>query len=1185
MTFSTLVNQAQDRISKFILVACFASSLFASSSTEAREFLVDLGGSNYQTTISNGKIWNNAVSGTTGTSLPNLKDTDANLSSIGFTITDSFWQQTSGTFNLNGTEGSTSYPASATHDSFFIGNYKGYNDSQASIRLSGLSTTGSYTVRLYASRMSASSDDRTTLYTINGTTKELQVHNNINDFAEFKGLTPSNGNLDITIGIKAGSIFGYLGVLDLIEEEPPINTSNGSFKFSLTLDANTSAGVFKKDGTLIRTLWSNKKYTAGTYSEYWDGKDDLGNSLADGSYTIKVLSNNAKFEWEGVIGNTSDDKEGPYVHQAFCFTRDIAIAGGNMYMANGYIEGQNPLCKVSLSAPNKRIQFGNGKSCETVQFVSSDNNHVYWGIQDPFAPTNWMVRVTSITTDSSVSFSNGTPYSFARGVAYPSVINLECGNNYDITGLAVQKTGNYLFIAKFYLDAIRVVDKTSGALVRTLSYTGPEKMCADGSNLWIISGTSVKKHPVNSDGTLGAETVTLNGFALPLSVQVSTDGSTVTVCDGGLSQQVKAFSSSTGQPLWTMGRLGGYYNNPLVYDDKFAFSDDRGYNFGAIAFAPDGTFWVDDFNNDRLQHFSSTRSYLDNVMYLDANYATGVDPNNQTRVFGKWLEYKVDYSKPLDPYNGSWVLYRNWGAKITLEYDRMYNRLSNVATFPNGRTYALAYPGAKGSTTRTLIELDPNTGVRYTGVVINDNRSMIYGDGSLRSTPGFVQGGSGNYTIRSYAGEDSNHNPTWNAAQTLATAANMDVKDPIFHGNANNWNSGELTSSGVLVTFDASHDEGFHVGGLKQGTSQWLWKIAQATPSWYTGEYPRDGWYDDGNGSNYNGSTAIAIDRYVAWGYHGEFWKAGQVNEWQLIYDDGLMIGKFGQIRPYYITYSMAGVAGNAFSPAFAKDSQGNYYLYHNDETCHGGVHRWKISGLNTIQEQSIDFALAKADLKAPPTDYLDLMAGLPINATNMTNVAGWTFTPSPVNNGTMSWYSVTSHKTYNHPINNDISIICKNTPQGQMQTVSRSLGANSGLNSWKLYGSMSYEGKYVTFSSSLGSWFRIVDDQNKVIAEISNPRDSSKIESMMFNGQAVLKSSDISSDNWMILRNNMQEFAISANNGQITFEYAGYKIITPVKDSSANWKNPANLRVDMTSPNAADEGINFSNLRFTPHL
>ncbi|HEX8461533.1 MAG TPA: hypothetical protein VF623_08890, partial [Segetibacter sp.] len=56
-------------------------------------------------------------------------------------------------------------------------------------------------------------------------------------------------------------------------------SSNQSQNFTFTLpnDVTTSAGVFKSDGALIRTLWGNEPMKAGTYTKAWDGKDDLGN--------------------------------------------------------------------------------------------------------------------------------------------------------------------------------------------------------------------------------------------------------------------------------------------------------------------------------------------------------------------------------------------------------------------------------------------------------------------------------------------------------------------------------------------------------------------------------------------------------------------------------------------------------------------------------------------------------------------------------------------------------------------------------------------------------------------------------------------------------------------------------------------------------------------------------------------
>ena len=48
-------------------------------------------------------------------------------------------------------------------------------------------------------------------------------------------------------------------------------------------------------------------YPVGTYTKTWDGTDDQGrllpNSSSTVSYTIKVLSDNVTYTWQGVLGN------------------------------------------------------------------------------------------------------------------------------------------------------------------------------------------------------------------------------------------------------------------------------------------------------------------------------------------------------------------------------------------------------------------------------------------------------------------------------------------------------------------------------------------------------------------------------------------------------------------------------------------------------------------------------------------------------------------------------------------------------------------------------------------------------------------------------------------------------------------------------------------------------------------
>jgi hypothetical protein len=101
----------------------------------------------------------------------------------------------------------------------------------------------------------------------------------------------------------------------------------------------TSAGVFKSDGTLIRTLWSLKPYSSGTYPVAWDGKDDLGQTVPNGTYEMRIISSNIKYSWEGTIGNMSAQKTGPTKYHALDVIHSMVNVGNMMYFTYGYNEG------------------------------------------------------------------------------------------------------------------------------------------------------------------------------------------------------------------------------------------------------------------------------------------------------------------------------------------------------------------------------------------------------------------------------------------------------------------------------------------------------------------------------------------------------------------------------------------------------------------------------------------------------------------------------------------------------------------------------------------------------------------------------------------------------------------------------------------------------------------------------
>jgi hypothetical protein len=752
-----------------------------------------------------------------------------------------------------------------------------------------------------------------------------------------------------------------------LKASPPPNPSV-SFTFTLSSTLKTSAGVYTADSVLIKTLWSGVVYTAGTHTATWDGTTDDGLLAGNGNYYIKVISSNMSYVWDGTIGNNSDANTGNTVQRGFDPINCMAISGNYAYYAKGYSEGSPSQLKFNLATPRTRMQFLplNGSTGQSTTFVSADTANVYWAGNDPFNNTLYFVFATRTSNDAERIFAAGGQVKTKWGTTYASAIDTITNVNAIITGMAVQKKGKYLFIAHAKMNEVHVLNKTTGALVQTLPFTAPKMLAVDTlDQVWMLytSGgvATLGKFSVDTSGAMTALGITLSGLSDPLAMAVTPDNQTIVVTDGGSSQQLKSFSNSTGVASWTYGQAGGYANGPAVTDDKFYFSDLRDTLGSFIAFQPDGSFWVGDLGNTRAQHYAANRSFLDRVMYQPHFYSCAVDANNPTRIFADYREFQVDYSKPLARNNGSWTLVRNWGYTVPLNHDDKYYRLRGVTTLGNGRTYVLL----ANTTTKKfqVVELPASGNLRFSGVYVTMDNSQLYPDGSLRKVTRLILNQPTVWTKRALTGFDASNNPLWATETTVASSPAITGKDPGYWGNTNKLKSGEVTSSGVVIAFDGANGhpgfDNYHLGGIKTGTSKWLWRTAPSTIESYRGPFPADGVYDIGNNVQYSGVSAMALDRSIFWGYHGEFWKNSQTNKWNQVYDNGLFVGQFGVTGPEVAGQEApAGMAGNGFSANLVKVGD-TAFLYHNDEGHSGGVHRWRITGFNTIQEQVDTVALS----------------------------------------------------------------------------------------------------------------------------------------------------------------------------------------------------------------------------------
>jgi len=1072
----------------------------------------------------------------------------------------------------------------------------------------------------------------------------------------------------------------------------PSNTAtvSNNFNFTLSASANTSAGVYNSTSVLVRTLWSGVRYDAGCYTGQWDNLLDDGTPAPLGNYTVKVLTNNVQYTWEGVIGNTSASLF-QNVYRSYGGNTGLAFAAGKGFFGQGFYEGGTNSRYFNLNGIQACLDVegaGHGINIDNC----TDGVNVYWLVNDQYQNSHF-IYATKASDNSPVSFTNETSHPIGRSNETSSthLIGYRAeNNNNQYTGISVND--KFGFVTRKDNNTLNVFDKVTGSFVQTLPFNAPGRLAAGKNNeLWIISqnptyqtsvnayvpanritgtafsstpyqsnvtsntqdgnftttfgsadghngyvgidmGTAktitqvaiapengsagrvsgmiiqgsnvsptagfvnlytitdvppenqytvysfpnttayryiritqpndfcsmaefavieplaastspvlnlIKKYNINTDGTLTDASITLNTVN-PLAVTISPDNSVVLVADGGTSQQLKAFSNSTGAALWTLGQPGGYeQNGPAVTFDKFMFEKAE-YAGVAVAYQPDGSFWVNDIGNYRMVHFNTDRTYKEHMAYMPSSRSTNADPNNPAKIFGDELEFQRDYGKPLDNgSNGSWVLKNNWKIGTILDG---FRRFTQVVTLSNGHTYATG--------DGTVYDLR-TTGAVFLGTVYG----LIEADGSLINRNMINNNTQAQVTKQTLTGFGPDFMPQWGNAVVIATTPVLAGTDPANYYNNTRGNS---TNTGKYFFFNQNTGPGYHLGAINKATTNtsWLWKASKSTFPTYSGDYPRNGDFDIGNNNGFvpqhsENCQALVQGTDIFWNVNAEAWKdGGEVNIWNHFNEDGLFIGNFGKTYQDLDIYgNNAGYAGNAYSTAIVKVGNG-YYIYHCDESQHGGVHSWHVTGLNTISEVGIPISItAPVTVAADPGN---LMAGIPYKS-GFYGGSGWTVSP---NAGIYpdaqypAWKVATTVKAY-QPQDNDIYVYVDGaggTPDNT-HYVSRTLGTNN-TNNWVLTGQ-------VLCDNATGNVvFEVLDAAGKIL-------DQFRLNYSVFNNNINTGVSDPNVYT-KTLFSNFLPFTLKNINGTVVFQFYKYPAVvvsTPL-EAGGNFKTPATFRV-----------------------
>ncbi|MEO1053646.1 MAG: fibronectin type III domain-containing protein, partial [Bacteroidota bacterium] len=175
-----------------------------------RTFLIDLGNPTNGTTDN----WNNITGPQrAGMTISGLVDATGLSSSLNFEVVSDASNGYGNGFNNTGYAGETlGYPTSANSDSYFS------HGAGGTYKLTGLDNSKTYTITIFGSR-TATSGGRVGTYTIDGVTQTLDGQNNTSNTISFTDLQPDvNNEITLDFGVAAGSTFGYLNVLEVVEK-------------------------------------------------------------------------------------------------------------------------------------------------------------------------------------------------------------------------------------------------------------------------------------------------------------------------------------------------------------------------------------------------------------------------------------------------------------------------------------------------------------------------------------------------------------------------------------------------------------------------------------------------------------------------------------------------------------------------------------------------------------------------------------------------------------------------------------------------------------------------------------------------------------------------------------------------------------------------------------------------------
>jgi len=414
-----------------------------------------------------------------------------------------------------------------------------------------------------------------------------------------------------------------------------------------------SAGVYRPDMTLVRTLKYLKDVQPGEFELRWDGLDDYGQPVEPGEYRIKSVVSNASAEFVMTVGNGLNPSQPDDLGKVKA-GRSLAVDPRGRLILVDQIGGEAAQNLQIFSSDGRLIrQFEPPYFIRPMNGAASDGRYAYI-LTNAEIEGRRVAGVARIDLEVDVASAAFKPYDrFPGGIApipdgtadapqwqyaTPSYGELwgyqGSAANWWIAHSAAVHEGR-LYIAVPSVDEIVVMDASNGKIVDRIEVDGVQAVAVGpGGMLFACAGRKIlsmtlagKKRAVFADG-----------FEAPYCLAVDSQGNVVVADHKPAPVVVKL--SPEGKPLWTFGVPGA--REGQVLPQKLFFPS-------SIAADKDGSIYVSEADLPRVQKLAPDGQPVYSLHTIYAEEMC-VDPEQPEEFYatyggGRLVRYILDYEK------------------------------------------------------------------------------------------------------------------------------------------------------------------------------------------------------------------------------------------------------------------------------------------------------------------------------------------------------------------------------------------------------------------------------------------------------------------------------------------------------------------------------------------------------------